>query len=118
MEVPTPQRWCTSRGLFVRRALLVIAAGATLSACGQAGGRPASAIFSSSCSGCHTLSAGAARRTVGGDLLPYRMTRAQMVAFVREMPVPRTLSAADVQAVSDYVLALQRAGSSRQRTGS
>ncbi len=121
MEVPTPQRWCTSRGLFALRAralFAVMAACATLSACGRAGGGSGSVIFRSSCSGCHTLSSGAARRTPGGNLLPYRMSRTQMLAFVRQMPVPRTLSDAEVVAVSNYVLALQRGASARHAPGS
>jgi mono/diheme cytochrome c family protein len=111
MEVPTTQRRRASGGSFAARALVVIALSGALNACGQAGsGR---SIFRSSCSGCHTLSGSGARRTPGGDLLPYRMSRAQMIDFVSEMPVPRALSGDQVRTVSDYVLGLERAGPSR-----
>jgi hypothetical protein len=43
----------------------------------------------------------------GGDLLGYRLTHRQLVLQVREMPVKRPLSQAQLDAVVQYVWSLQ-----------
>ena len=46
----------------------------------------------------------------GGDLLALHMTRAEMLEFVREMPVPHRLTSAEVATVADYVRAVEAHG--------
>ncbi len=70
-------------------------------------------MFATSCRGCHSLQGNERRHTPGGDLLGYTMGRAEMLGYVAEMPTRRPLSAAEQQAVSDYVLAAER-GARRQ----
>lgn len=43
----------------------------------------------------------------GGDLLGYRLTRQELSEQVREMPVRRPLTQAELTAVVDYVYALE-----------
>jgi hypothetical protein len=70
----------------------------------------ASVVFRQSCGGCHTLIGNESARKQGGDLLGYRLTRAQLLGLTREMPVRRPLSSAQLQAVTDYVLGAERRG--------
>lgn len=65
------------------------------------------ALFASSCGGCHTLTGVDSPTHQGGDLLHVALTRAQLRQFTREMPVRRPLSAAELDAVTSYVLAVQ-----------
>ena len=59
---------------------------------------------------CHSLNGRQVPRRQGGDLLALHMTRAEMLEFVREMPVPRRLSSAQVGTVADYVRAVEARG--------
>jgi mono/diheme cytochrome c family protein len=65
------------------------------------------AVFSASCSACHTLGA---RTTAapGGDLSGYRLTAAEIASFARVMPVHPRLSRAEIDAVAAYVAAHER----------
>jgi hypothetical protein len=60
---------------------------------------------------CHSVIGNESLRRQGGDLLGYRMTRQQLREFTREMPVRHRLTPAELNAVVDYVFALQRRGS-------
>jgi mono/diheme cytochrome c family protein len=102
-----------------------LAAGATialaLSASGCGGSshaQPASGqeLFAAECSACHSLSGSEQPRLQGGDLRGLRVSHAAMLQFVREMPVRHHLTAAENEAVTKYVLAIERAarGGSRQ----
>src|ERR1700736_6522076 len=78
----------------------------TLAGCGAASvphGANGRTVFATSCSGCHSLAGNESLHRQGGDLLGFRMSRGVLVQFVREMPVPRPLSAAQLAAVVDYV---------------
>ena len=59
---------------------------------------------------CHSLIGRQLPRRQGGDLLALHMTRAEMLEFVREMPVPRHLSSAQAETVADYVRAVEARG--------
>jgi mono/diheme cytochrome c family protein len=74
-------------------------------------------VFAASCRTCHSLIGNESLHRVGGDLLGYRLSRPEMLEFVREMPVRRALSAAQVATVSDYVLGLERRAVARCSTG-
>jgi mono/diheme cytochrome c family protein len=82
---------------------------ALLLVCGCGGGRPADghAVFRSTCSGCHTLAGEGSPRPVGGDLGGYRMTTAEAETFTKIMPT-RRLSQRELEAVSAYVVSVQR----------
>lgn len=95
----------------------------TVSGCASAAHRPAPAtpspvagpgarVFADACAHCHTLGTPAPAARQGGDLAGYRMTLAQVESFTRVMPVRRPLSAEDLRAVSEYVLAAQARGAS------
>jgi mono/diheme cytochrome c family protein len=94
---------------FVLAALVVAlgGCGGSGSPTGSASGR---ALFAQDCSGCHSLSGHEDPRRQGGDLLRFRVSRAQMVQFVQEMPVRQPLGVAAVRTVADYVLSVERAG--------
>jgi mono/diheme cytochrome c family protein len=66
-------------------------------------------IFVHDCQSCHSLVGNESQHKQGGDLLGYRMTRAQLLGFTRVMPT-RPLTAAQLAAVVDYVLRAQRRG--------
>jgi len=90
-------------------AIAVLAAG-----CGSGGGPPPAtgrALFAEDCGACHSLTGTASSRQQGGDLLALHMTRAQMLEFVREMPVPHRLSSTEQGAVADYVRSVEASGS-------
>lgn len=59
---------------------------------------------------CHSLTGHQSPGRQGGDLLAVHMTRAEMLEFVREMPMPRRLSSAQVETVADYVRAVEARG--------
>ena len=66
-------------------------------------------VFAQHCSVCHSLDGRNHPRLQGGDLLGFHARRAQVVQFVREMPViHRPLTSAELQAVVDYVMAAER----------
>lgn len=67
-------------------------------------------MFATSCSSCHTLTGVDSPSHQGGDLLHVRISRVQLLQFTREMPVRHRLSTAELSAVTDYVLAMQRRG--------
>ena len=94
------------------------AAGPTTSAAGQttssrplpqssASGRE---LFTRDCGFCHSLSGHSSPKQEGGDLLGAHLRRPVLVQFTAEMPVKHRLSRADLNAVVDYVLAVQRRG--------
>jgi mono/diheme cytochrome c family protein len=83
------------------------------SGCGSGGGSPradAPALFAEDCGMCHSLTGRQLPRRQGGDLLTLHTTRAEMLEFVREMPVPHRLTEAQLQAVADYVRAVEARG--------
>lgn len=93
--------------------LLGLASVALATGCGGAS-RPSAAlgrqVFASSCSVCHGLSGAESARKQGGDLAAFTMSEAQLESETRVMPVVhRPLSDAEVRAVSQYVLGVQRA---------
>jgi mono/diheme cytochrome c family protein len=93
----------------VALAIAVVAAG-----CGSGGGQPRAdgrALFAQACATCHSLNGRPTPRQQGGDLLGVHMTRAQMLEFVREMPVTHRLSAAQEDTVADYVRSVEARGS-------
>jgi hypothetical protein len=59
---------------------------------------------------CHSLNGRQSARLQGGDLLELHASREAMLQFVREMPVRRSLSSAQVRAVADYVRAVEARG--------
>jgi hypothetical protein len=65
-------------------------------------------VFARDCSACHSLIGNNSLRRQGGDLLTYRWTREPLLQFAREMPVRRPLTEAQLSAVVDYILALER----------
>lgn len=94
-----------------RHPVMLLLVAVSLAGCGGSRRRaPAGAaeLFRAQCSSCHTLSGHESARRQGGDLLGYRMTRAQLLQFIREMPTPRPLTPAQQHHLADYVLALQR----------
>lgn len=94
-----------------RGALSALACAAVLAGCGaapRASSLDGRALFASECSVCHSLIGNESLRKVGGDLLGYRFTREELLSFTREMPVRHHLSAAQLDAVVGYVLAVQR----------
>ena len=71
-------------------------------------------MFASSCSVCHGLSGTEAAGKQGGDLAAFTMTEAQIESETRVMPVVRRpLTDAQVRAVSQYILGVQRAYAAR-----
>jgi mono/diheme cytochrome c family protein len=102
VPVPTP--------IAAATAALVTAAVLAIAACGGTAAKAPSgrAVFATACHSCHTLSGPGAPATQGGDLRELRIERPQLLQFVREMPVRRRLSAAELRAVADYLLGVQR----------
>jgi mono/diheme cytochrome c family protein len=62
-------------------------------------------VFGHSCGNCHSLIGNESRRKQGGDLLGYKLTRAQLTSFTQVMPVH--LSPAQLHAVVSFVLRAQ-----------
>lgn len=106
---------------------LAVAMAAALAACGGGHSRRATshstsssadgvfssasgkAVFAEHCSVCHSLDGRDHPRLQGGDLLGFHASRAQVTQFVREMPIVHgPLTAAELQAVVDYVIAAER----------
>ncbi len=63
-------------------------------------------VFAQNCHSCHSLVGDESEHKQGGDLLGYHMSRAQLLGFTREMPT-RRLSPAQLDAVVNYILAVQ-----------
>ncbi len=86
-----------------------------LAGCGAADrGVPIGAkVFDQECQTCHSLTGNDSLRRVGGDLVGYRLNRTQILELVRQMPVRRMLSPAELAAVSDYVLGRERRAAGR-----
>jgi mono/diheme cytochrome c family protein len=70
--------------------------------------RRAQALFGTACSVCHTLGGPSQVRTSGGELSGYRMTPAQVAAFIAVMPVRPRLDASATRLLAAYVAARQR----------
>lgn len=64
-------------------------------------------LFSRDCEMCHSLTGRPSPRQQGGDLLGLHMSRAAMLQFVREMPVPHRMSSAELATVADYVRSVE-----------
>jgi len=90
-----------------------LAIAAVAAGCGARGGSQhatGSSLFVEDCGMCHSLTGRQSPRGQGGDLLALHMTRAEMLEFVREMPVPHRLDPAQLQTVADYVRAVEARG--------
>jgi mono/diheme cytochrome c family protein len=97
-----------------RPRLAALAIAALAAGCGSSGGSPRAtgpSLFAEDCNVCHSLNGRPSPRQQGGDLLTVHMTRAQMLEFVREMPVPHRLSSAEQATVADYVRSIEARGS-------
>ena len=106
MDLPGP------RGAAIR---CVTALFLALAGCGASDkGVPVGAkVFDQECQTCHSLVGSDSLRRVGGDLLGYRLSRTQILELVRQMPVRRMLSPAELVAVSDYVLGREHRAAGR-----
>ncbi|MEA2211053.1 MAG: Cytochrome c [Solirubrobacteraceae bacterium] len=112
-----------------KAAVLLVAVALMLAGCGSSGssrstsapGRPSTSssllapawhsgreLFTRDCMACHSLSGHSSAKQQGGDLLGAHLRRPVLVQFTAEMPVKHPLSKADLNAVVDYVLAVQR----------
>ena len=99
--------------MHARTALAALAIAAAAAGCGSGGGSQhanGTALFAEDCGTCHSLTGRQSPRRQGGDLLALRMTRGEMLEFVREMPVRHRLSSAQLQTVADYVRAVEARG--------
>jgi mono/diheme cytochrome c family protein len=97
----------------MRTGLAAVAIAVLAAGCGSGGGSQHASgreLFAENCAVCHSLTGHASPRQQGGDLLGFQMTRAQMLEFVREMPVPHRLSSAQQEAVADYVRSVEAHG--------
>jgi mono/diheme cytochrome c family protein len=94
---------CTT--LAAAALLAALAAGGCGS--GAGGGTLGRRVFDSSCRDCHSLT-GHDTKTEGGDLATGSMSLADVESFTRVMPTRVKLSAAEIRAVSAYVVARQR----------
>lgn len=93
--------------------LTALAIAAVAGGCGSGGGSSRAggpALFTENCATCHSLNGRDSPRQQGGDLLGAHMTRAEMLEFVREMPVPHRMSPAEQKTVADYILSVQARG--------
>ena len=64
-------------------------------------------MFSRECGACHSLVGRQSPRQQGGDLRGLRVSRAILLQFAAEMPVPHPLTRADRNAVVTYILSVQ-----------
>ena len=99
--------------MHARIALAALAIVAAAAGCGSGGGSlhaGGAALFAADCAMCHSLTGRQSPRRQGGDLLALHTTRAEMLEFVREMPVPHRLRSAQLQTVADYVRAVESRG--------
>ncbi|HET9103894.1 MAG TPA: c-type cytochrome [Solirubrobacteraceae bacterium] len=92
--------------------LATVALALVLVACGSSPAPVAtpqgSALFKHNCSGCHSLTGHQSARDQGGDLLAARLPHAVALQYAREMPVRRPLTHAQLEAIVDYIAAVQR----------
>jgi mono/diheme cytochrome c family protein len=87
-------------------ALALLASGCGASSSGRS---PSGAtVFAGSCRSCHSLSRPSSPRQQGGDLRRVHLSRSVLTQFTAEMPVRHRLTATELRAVVDYVLAVQR----------
>jgi mono/diheme cytochrome c family protein len=98
-----------TRTVLTAFAVVIVCAG-----CGSSGSSPRAAdgasLFTEDCAMCHSLTGRQSPRLQGGDLLALHTTQADMLEFVREMPVRHPLSATQIGAVADYVRAVEARG--------
>ena len=91
-------------------ALAALAVAAVSAGCGSGGSSQRAggvSLFAEDCGMCHSLTGQQSPRQQGGDLLAVHTTRAEMLEFVREMPVPHRLSSAQEEAVAAYVRSVE-----------
>jgi mono/diheme cytochrome c family protein len=95
--------------------LAVCAIAAAVMGCGDShhprgveGPRRGADVFARECSACHSAIGNDSLHRPGGDLLVYRLSRADLVQFARQMPVRDPLSAAQLRAVVDYIAELEQ----------
>lgn len=97
-----------------RIAVAALAVAVVYAGCGSSGSSEhvadGASLFSEDCGMCHSLNGRPSARQQGGDLLGLHTTRAEMLEFVREMPVPHRLTAAETRTVADYVRAAEARG--------
>ena len=94
---------------LVSAALTVALAGCGASSPSNAGVHAeGQALFKSSCSGCHSLTGHESSRYQGGDLVAARLPRGVALQYAREMPVRHALTRPQLQAIVDYIAAVQR----------
>lgn len=91
--------------------LVVVALGFGTAACG--GGRPSGStggavLFRQACGACHTIAGVDTPSHQGGDLLAVHLRRSVWVQFAGEMPLRRRLGPGELDAIVDYILAVQR----------
>ncbi len=91
----------------------LVITGTLLTACGAGDGAQHTAssgreLFARSCSACHTISGADDPRRQGGDLLAFHASRAQLLSLAAAMPVRPPLRETQLEAVVDYVLAVER----------
>jgi mono/diheme cytochrome c family protein len=93
-----------------RLGLAALLPAAALAGCGGGGPslREGAAVYAASCRGCHTLAAHPRVNPVGGSLRGYHLTPAQAEAAIRVMPVRTKLTPRQLEAVSRYVVSLDR----------
>jgi mono/diheme cytochrome c family protein len=90
-----------------------LAIATVVAGCGASGGSQhatGSSLCVEDCGMCHSLIGRQSPRWQGGDLLALHMTGAEMLGFVREMPVPHRLTSAQRQTLADYVRAVEARG--------
>ena len=96
---------------------MLVATSVAVAGCGGGGSisqsREAAAVFARNCSACHSLIGNESRHRQGGDLVGYRLSRQELLEFTREMPTRRRPTASQLEAVVDYVLAIQQRGRAR-----
>jgi mono/diheme cytochrome c family protein len=83
----------------------------TVAGCGSSQARQTEsgkAVFSRECGACHSLSGRHSPRQEGDDLSGLRVSRGSLREFAAEMPVPRPLTRADLSAVVNYILSVER----------
>jgi mono/diheme cytochrome c family protein len=100
--------------MHLRRGLGLLALVASLTGCGSGASPSAPSgaqVFARDCAACHSLVGNESLHRIGGDLLGYRISRAELLEFTREMPVRHPLTPAELSAVVSYVYALQQRAS-------
>jgi mono/diheme cytochrome c family protein len=96
--------------------VVLVATSVAVAGCGGGGGPSQTgeaAVFARNCSACHSLIGNESRHRQGGDLVGYRLSRQELLEFTREMPTRRRPTSSELEAVVDYVLAIQQRGRAR-----